>query len=136
MAAIYRFIVNATSSAMSTLQQNNDSANVGDEGQSHPEFDTPNVADVLLVKKMLVLGANLPLEIADLIIDYAEYWPHTSVVTNKSYLAIGAHANRPQDRGDVFIVRISVSRENCSITNSSFRFDHYLSDMFMIQRTR
>ncbi|OBT57048.1 hypothetical protein VE04_02605 [Pseudogymnoascus sp. 24MN13] len=39
----------------------------------------PTVADVLVVKAMLQ-SLSLPLELADAIIDYAEYWPHTSAV--------------------------------------------------------
>lgn len=40
-------------------------------------FDHPTVADVLVVKAILI-QTSLPLELIDAIIDYAEYWPHTS----------------------------------------------------------
>ncbi|ELR04985.1 hypothetical protein VC83_02874 [Pseudogymnoascus destructans] len=43
-----------------------------------PAID-PTVADVLVVKAILQ-SLSLPLELADTIIDYAEYWPHTSAV--------------------------------------------------------
>ena len=43
-----------------------------------PAFD-PTIADVLVVKAILQ-SLSLPLELADTIIDDAEYWPHTSAV--------------------------------------------------------
>lgn len=43
---------------------------------SSPVFE-PAVADVLIVKAILC-SFSLPPELTDTIIDYAEYWPHTS----------------------------------------------------------
>ncbi|KFY75345.1 hypothetical protein V499_04681 [Pseudogymnoascus sp. VKM F-103] len=60
----------------------------------------PTVADVLVVKAMLQ-SLSLPLELADAIIDYAEYWPHTSAVLPGIKPAC-AHGN---SREDYFVTR-------------------------------
>lgn len=41
----------------------------------------PSIADVLVVKAMLTKGIckSLPRELVDLVLDYAEYWPHMTV---------------------------------------------------------
>ena len=41
----------------------------------------PSIADVLVVKAMLTKGLckSPPRELVDLILDYAEYWPHMTV---------------------------------------------------------
>lgn len=39
---------------------------------------SPTVEDVLDVKKMFIDELELPLELIDSVIDFAEYWPHTS----------------------------------------------------------
>jgi len=95
MAALGRFILGAANAAMSALQINNEP----------PPFDSPTVQDVLAVKRMFLQAIKLPLEIVDTVIDYAEYWPHTSVVTNHSFLATGAHIGREQESGNVFVIR-------------------------------
>lgn len=38
----------------------------------------PTIADVLVVKAMLIKALNLPAELVDAIVDLAEYWPHTT----------------------------------------------------------
>ncbi len=38
----------------------------------------PSIADVLVVKAMLIKALSLPPEIVDSLIDLAEYWPHTT----------------------------------------------------------
>ncbi|KFY27988.1 hypothetical protein V493_03171 [Pseudogymnoascus sp. VKM F-4281 (FW-2241)] len=48
----------------------------------------PTVADVLATKAIL-LSLSLPLELTDAIIDYAEYWPHTSAVLPGTTPALG-----------------------------------------------
>lgn len=40
----------------------------------------PFLADVLEVKNDLCKGLRLPMEIVDTIVDFAEYWPHTTTV--------------------------------------------------------
>jgi hypothetical protein len=44
-------------------------------------FEEPTVQDVLRVKSLLEQAPSsmtLPLELIDIILDYAEYWPHTT----------------------------------------------------------
>ncbi|KAK8122231.1 hypothetical protein PG984_010901 [Apiospora sp. TS-2023a] len=43
-------------------------------------------ADVLVVKRLLMAAGNLPLELADMIVDQAEYWPCSSVTADYSTL--------------------------------------------------
>lgn len=38
----------------------------------------PSVSDVLSTKAILLGGTGLPLELINPIIDFAEYWPHTT----------------------------------------------------------
>jgi len=45
-------------------------------------WESPSVMDVLTVKAMLFKCLELPPELIDVIIDYAEYWPHTTAYTN------------------------------------------------------
>ncbi|KAH8589721.1 hypothetical protein B0O99DRAFT_636447 [Bisporella sp. PMI_857] len=45
---------------------------------------SPSVEDVLAFKDLLLNQFDLPLELIDTIVDYAEYWPHTSTTTNTS----------------------------------------------------
>jgi hypothetical protein len=44
------------------------------------QFQSPTPRDVLLVKKILLEKARLPLELVDTIIDCAEYWPCTTTI--------------------------------------------------------
>lgn len=41
----------------------------------------PSVNDVFTVKEFLREECGFPLELIDVCIDYAQYWPHTSSVT-------------------------------------------------------
>ena len=50
----------------------------------------PSVPDVMVVKAMLLKSIQLPIEIVDLVLDYAEYWPHTT-----AYVKPGAARNTP-----------------------------------------
>ena len=61
----------------------------------------PSIQDVLDVKAFLFEKATLPVELLDTIIDYAEYWPHTTVKTTTSTTA-GAN------REDRFIVSLHI----------------------------
>ncbi|KII91278.1 hypothetical protein PLICRDRAFT_38012 [Plicaturopsis crispa FD-325 SS-3] len=52
---------------------------------SDAEWHGPSVEDVLSVKSMLGTGADairppLPIELIDIIMDLAEYWPHSSII--------------------------------------------------------
>lgn len=56
-----------------------DAASDTDMGTSNsrPEY-LPSALDVLVTKAMLAKGLHLPLEVVDLVVDFAEYWPHTT----------------------------------------------------------
>ncbi|KAK8008765.1 ankyrin repeat protein [Apiospora marii] len=67
----------------------------GEDNTAHPSTSETNdttteyeasPADVLAVKKLLMAAGNLPLELADMIVDQAEYWPCTSVTADYSAL--------------------------------------------------
>lgn len=72
----------------------------------------PSVADVLVVKAMLAQAllaesSRLPPEIVDVIVDLAEYWPHTTAELNDTTMI--ARGNQPSGRSsgdgeDVFLV--------------------------------
>jgi len=55
----------------------------------------PSVQDVIVVKAMLLKGKYLPIEIVDLLVDHAEYWPHTTaaVTSNAATGPLYARAN-------------------------------------------
>ncbi|KAF8854298.1 hypothetical protein BDZ45DRAFT_656811 [Acephala macrosclerotiorum] len=54
-------------------------------GQFEPFF-----ADVIEVKNDLFKGLKLPMEIVDAIVDFAEYWPHTTTIRRSGELSISA----------------------------------------------
>lgn len=91
MAAIGQYIYNYLSAAMSGTSLN--------ETNTSPH--EPSVADVLEVKDILRLERCLPVELIDTIIDYAEYWPHTTTTTSGQNIARG---NTPKE--NLFIVSI------------------------------
>jgi hypothetical protein len=62
------------------------------ENQEDFEPYEPSVEDVFSVKSMLSGSFELPLELVDTIIDYAEYWPHTSVIRTGEDFTIRAGA--------------------------------------------
>lgn len=54
-----------------------------------PKFESPSPKVVLEVKDLLFKTFKLPLEIVDVIIDYAEYWPRTTVTTSGRTFRVG-----------------------------------------------
>jgi hypothetical protein len=60
---------------------------------------SPSVSDVLDVKSYLFKRFDLPIELIDTIIDTAEYWPHTSTITDHSTMI-----RAQRDRENQFIV--------------------------------
>ena len=62
----------------------------------------PTIADVLVVKAMLTKGLSLPVEIIETIVDFAEYWPHTTAETSVVPLVRG---NSALGKEDVLVVR-------------------------------
>ncbi|TLS21685.1 uncharacterized protein PpBr36_09627 [Pyricularia pennisetigena] len=64
-----------------TANSTHDSETHSDEmgsSTSRPAHYQPSALDVLVTKAMLAKGMNLPLEVVDLVVDFAEYWPHTT----------------------------------------------------------
>lgn len=68
----------------------------------------PSVADVLVTKAMLNKALRLPPELINTIIDFAEYWPHTSSVTEAASGGTTA-----------FIVRSRAGEENKFLVSST-----------------
>jgi hypothetical protein len=95
MIPLGRFIMDTAKVALTTLNRANDPRS------SSLVFQSPSPNDVLEVKNVLLKVSNLPLELVDVIIDYAEYWPRTSVSTAGETLAVGGRGN---PREDVFVV--------------------------------
>lgn len=58
----------------------------------------PFLADVLEVKNDLFKGLKLPMEIVDAIVDFAEYWPHTTTVRRNGELSIRAGRGREEEK--------------------------------------
>ncbi|KAK4144991.1 uncharacterized protein C8A04DRAFT_10967 [Dichotomopilus funicola] len=73
----------------------------------------PTVADVLVVKAMLAkallaTSSRLPPEIVDVIVDLAEYWPHTTAELNDSTIIARGNQLSGRSSGDgenVFLLR-------------------------------
>ena len=88
----------AASLAMSMLQPHH--------GQHRNDCHLPTVADVLEVKAILQRFSKssvLPLEIIDIIIDEAEYWPHTSITSHST----DCHASGGAGGGTQDVIAVS-----------------------------
>ena len=57
----------------------------------------PSISEVFIVKEALHNKSRLPYELVDLIVDLAEYWPHTTTVTSQP-LVITAGRHREEER--------------------------------------
>ncbi len=66
----------------------------------------PSVADVLVVKAMLIKALSLPPEIVDNLVDLAEYWPHTSTGISFDSPTAVAH-NSTAATENAFIVNLT-----------------------------
>ena len=53
----------------------------GEPGAAEHEEYSPSVDDVFRVKANIFEKTRLPIDLIDSIIDYAQYWPHTTTVT-------------------------------------------------------
>lgn len=51
----------------------------------------PSAADAVVVRLMLLKGKQLPIELVDVILDQAEYWPHESASTSQSQIIPGGN---------------------------------------------
>lgn len=81
-----------------------------DSNEANPHLG-PSVLDVLVTKALLHKGCNFPIELVDVIIEHAEYWPHTTVSADfsdrdgtDSLPVYGSGANNNE-----FLVRLSHS---------------------------
>ena len=66
---------------------------------ARPGAFEPSPMDVLVTKAMLTSGLKLPPEIVLSVLDFAEYWPHTSTVLDHSLIVTSGRG-----REDKFIV--------------------------------
>ena len=53
----------------------------GEPGATEHKEYSPSVDDVFRVKANIFEKTRLPIDLIDSIIDYAQYWPHTTTVT-------------------------------------------------------
>ncbi len=74
------------------------------ETQRLATYKNPSVQDVLAVKNILSKTSRLPLEIIDIIVDFAEYWPCASVTMQGEKYAEGGE-NTLINKEDAFLVR-------------------------------
>lgn len=81
LMGIFDRVANLISSTMSALDL--------DLQLEEEPSNGPTVEDVLLVKDIFREFTPLPLEIVDEIIDYAEYWPHTTTSAPRYTQAVG-----------------------------------------------
>lgn len=104
MAGFARFVMSTLNAGFSVLTT----------GSMQPsQFETPTVEDVLEVKDILGDAAKLPIEIIDNIIDFAEYWPRTSVVTRGLSTAIATiRTHQPSTSENLFLVSRDATQPN------------------------
>ncbi|RDW66706.1 hypothetical protein BP5796_09455 [Coleophoma crateriformis] len=72
-----------------------------DTNDTPKPWQYPSVEDVLSVKMFFVEHTALPQELVDTIVDYAEYWPHTSTQIPSEVVVIGSNP----EREDRFLLR-------------------------------
>ncbi|GAB1311556.1 hypothetical protein MFIFM68171_01766 [Madurella fahalii] len=75
---------------------------VPDQNTNSPPYE-PSITDVLVVKAMLSKALALPTELADIITDLAEYWPHTTA--ELPYDASTGMVARHGEEENVFLLR-------------------------------
>ena len=72
-----------------------------------PYFDLrkcPSMASVISLRQYLLISRDLPNEIIDIILDLAEYWPHTSSILDMTtrvysgHMYYGSYAARPRQK--------------------------------------
>ena len=96
------------------LQPADQTSQAPPENPPEKPLHEPGVADVLVVKAMLIKALSLPPEIVDYLIDLAEYWPHTTagisfespttVARGDSHMAIRGH--NPME--NAFLVKLTL----------------------------
>ena len=85
----------------------------GDNGDNGDEFVyNPSVQDILKVKDIIQEASNMPLELIDEVIDFAEYWACSSTVKStppQSVEGTSGHADHRQSRSNVLVVSIPLN---------------------------
>lgn len=84
------------------------------DGEEEPYISgsyLPTVEDVLDVRTLLIERFALPVEILDTIVDFAEYWPHTTTRMTEEVLVHGRdHAqNRRSIENKLLVSSLSSS---------------------------
>lgn len=92
MSGIFAFLKNTISTALS-----------GTAMDTLPSPHQPSISDVLDAKDTIFTKSGLPLEIIDVIIDFAEYWPCTTTIRTGEEISI--RAGRPATENQ-FIVSV------------------------------
>jgi len=85
MAGLGRYLYNTLSNTLWSSPSNTD--DMDEQCEDKASSSTPktpphqlSVKDVFEVKQLLFDRSGLPLELIDVVIDFAEYWPYTSTV--------------------------------------------------------
>ena len=91
MAFIAQSIIGKVTSVIAALNPPNEPDPLPPIGHCSLPFRHPSPKNVLDVKRLLFDRFKLPLELADAIIDYAEYWPCTTVTTEGKNFSIGGY---------------------------------------------
>lgn len=85
------------SSSSSSSSSGSPSAN-DNSSSAEPQPYEPSALDVVVAKLMLQQGLRLPPEVVLSILDFAEYWPHTTAVLNRR---VDATAGNPSENSFV-----------------------------------
>jgi hypothetical protein len=89
--SLWNFFSAISTALFGTTDETPDSAYV-------PIFDSeryaPSVQDILAVKKILTKKGDLPLELVDTIIDFAEYWVRSTTVRTGGEISVQAGRER------------------------------------------
>jgi hypothetical protein len=67
------------------------------EDDAESSLYEPSITDVLIVKSILNKGLNLPMEIVDALIDFAEYWAHSSTEVSFAESRVIARGGYPDE---------------------------------------
>lgn len=112
--AVGRYILQKAKAAMEAL---NPTESIHESAST---FEGPLLQDVLTVKGILLESYKLPIEIIDTIIDFAEYWPHTTVVADN-------HVNAGRMSEDTFVIRSFPLGYLPGTSNYTLPIDDYLA---------
>ena len=88
------------------LQPADQTSQAPPEDPAENPLHEPSVADVLVVKAMLIKALSLPPEIVDYLIDLAEYWPHTTAGISFESPTTVARGASPME--NAFLVKLTL----------------------------